>query len=782
MVSLHDDQGCSELLQDIGDWSGRQSDGTPTMHALSQSFVLPDLARWRAMVTEDPLALLLDFDGTLVDFAPTPEQARLDDEVAGALTSLVQTGAHVLVVSGRPLESLAAMVPIVPGIGWFAEHGAWRRFGDRWEGPGRTASDLDELASTLSALARAPGARFERKTLSVCFHWRMVPAGERAELIAAAELACDEWLDGHPGYELLPGHEMLEVRARDIHKGTAVRFARQKWPGARIIAVGDDVTDEDMFAELGDGDAAITVGRKTTRTVAAASLAGPRAVREFLRWVAHQRAGATQDTPPLGPVVETRLRVEKSSLLVMSNRMPAASTGRRREVGGLVAALEPALGDRAAVWLGWSGHEREGTSQVVIDPDARPARACFDLPSMLRERFYGGFCNRALWPLFHEFPSRVQYSDADWKAYVQANELFAQHASQLVGPDATIWVHDYHLLLVAKMLRARGHRGPIGMFLHVPFPPRDLFETLPWREELLAGLLAFDLVGLHTSRWQENLLATAAQQPGALVDGHRIHYRGRTTLIDAFPIEIDPEPFRVVTEDAPDVAGLRAAMGSERKLLLGVDRLDYSKGVPERLLAFERLLEDSPTWRRRVSFVQVSVPSRAELPEYAELRRRVENLVGRINGKFGEADWVPVRYLYRSFDHTVLAQLYRLAHVALVTPLRDGMNLVAKEFIAAQDPQDPGVLVLSHFAGAAEQLAAALLTNPYHPEGMAVDFARALEMTRDERITRHRQLLGALERGGDATTWATRFLDALARAPLSHARPAARSRSVMSTA
>ena len=230
------------------------------MHALSRSFVLPDLARWRAMVTEDPLALLLDFDGTLVDFAPTPEQARLDEELTSILTALVQTGAHVIIVSGRPLESLAAMVPVVPGISWFAEHGAWRRLGDRWEGPGRTAADLDELAATLAKLAQAPGARSERKTLSVCVHWRTVPPAERAALIAAAELACDEWLDGHPGYEMLPGHEMLEVRARDIHKGTAVRVARQTWPGARIIALGDDVTDEKAFARLRRCDVGVKVG------------------------------------------------------------------------------------------------------------------------------------------------------------------------------------------------------------------------------------------------------------------------------------------------------------------------------------------------------------------------------------------------------------------------------------------------------------------------------------------------------------------------------------------
>ena len=735
------------------------------MHALTLSFTLPDLARWRTLVTGDPFALCLDLDGTLIELAPTLDEARLTDETAELLEQLSACGVHVVIVSGRPLESLASLVPLMPSASWFAEHGAWRRFDARWEGPGDTDADLADLAATLMRLAQAPGARFERKSLSVCLHWRKVAVEERAALITAAELACEEWLDAHPAYELLPGHDMLEVRARNIHKGSAVRAVRERWPGVKIVAIGDDITDEDMFVELRGTDAAITVGRQCTRTHVAASLSGPPTVRAFLRWGVEQRRGSTVASPPLEPVVEARLPGRPHALLVMSNRMPAAPTGRRREVGGLVAALEPALGNTAAVWLGWSGHERDGQdarTELVIDPSANPARASFDLPARLREDYYGGFCNGALWPLFHQFPSRVLYTDAHWAAYVRVNELFAQHAQELVARDATIWVHDYHLLLAARMLRARGHVGPIGLFLHTPFPPRDLFDTLPWRGELLDGLLDFDLVGLHTPRWLDNLLQCAAQAPGAILDGTTVHRRGRATRIGAFPIEIDPAPFRRVTEEAPDVAGLRASLG-DRRLLLGVDRLDYSKGVPERLLAFERLLEQAPQWRSRVSFVQVSVPSRAELPEYAELRHRVENLVGRINGRFGEADWVPVRYLYRSFDHGVLAQLYRLADVALVTPLRDGMNLVAKEFVVAQDPHDPGVLVLSQFAGAADQLDAAILTNPYHPDGMAGDILRALELSDGERVERYRKLASAIERGGTAATWAASFLDALSR-------------------
>jgi trehalose 6-phosphate synthase len=291
-------------------------------------------------------------------------------------------------------------------------------------------------------------------------------------------------------------------------------------------------------------------------------------------------------------------------------------------------------------------------------------------------------------------------------------------------------------------MRAAGHRGPIGLFLHVPFPPGDVFETLPWADELLEAICAFDLVGFQTDRWAENFTACA-------------HERSPATIIA--PVGIDPADFKLDTGDSdPEIIALAKQLG-DRKLILGVDRLDYSKGIPERLAAFERLLEQHPEWRRAVTFVQVSVPSRREIADYAELRTRVEHLVGRINGRYGDADWVPVRYLYRSYNQRVLAQLYRLARVALVTPLRDGLNLVAKCFVAAQDERDPGVLVLSRFAGAAVELSEAILTNPYHTDGLAADLDTALRMPLVERRSRQ----AALAHVVSATTpheWARTFL------------------------
>ncbi|MBA3451777.1 MAG: trehalose-phosphatase [Deltaproteobacteria bacterium] len=721
---------------------------------------MPDLAEWRSLVTREPVAFLVDIDGTLVDYAATPQLAPLEATTTEVLTELAATGAHVVIVSGRPLESVASLVPLVPGATWVAEHGAWRRLGATWEGPQRTNPELDDLAETLSLLARAPGARFERKSLSVCFHWRMVTEPARTVLVEAAEVACEQWLDTNADNELLFGQDSIEVRPRHVHKGSIVRTIRDRIPGVRIIALGHDVTAGDMFRELVPGDAAITIGGSCARTSMAATLADPPAVRAFLSWATNQRAGRITVAPPLGPAVTTCLVPGQRALVVLSNRMPEPSVSRRREVGGLVAALEPALAERSAIWLGWSGHDREVPGAPVIDALARPTRAAFDLQPELRARYYSGFCNRALWPLFHQFPGRVRYTDDDWTAYVEANQIFARHAAALTTIDGTIWIHDYHLLLVARELRALGHRGPIGLFLHVPFPPRDMLETLPWRGEIISALLELDLIGVHAKRWQENLLSSVVASGAATLDGCRLVRPERSTEVGVYPIGIDPTPFREVIEDSPDVEGLRVALG-DRKLVLGVDRLDYSKGVPERLLAFECLLERCPDWRRRISFIQISVPSRAEIPEYAEIRARVESLVGRINGRFGEADWVPVRYLYRSFSHQVLAQLYRLADVALVTPLRDGMNLVAKEFVVSQDPTRPGVLVLSQFAGAAEQLSAALLTNPYHPNGLAADLDIALRMPAEERIARHRLLSAAIERGGDASAWATAFLDRL---------------------
>jgi trehalose 6-phosphate synthase len=444
-------------------------------------------------------------------------------------------------------------------------------------------------------------------------------------------------------------------------------------------------------------------------------------------------------------------------LLITSNRLPAApAAGRQREVGGLVSALVPVLADTSGIWLGWSGAEREPGLRLRVDDAEGFTRAQFDYPPTWRQRFYAGFCNQSLWPLLHGFSGRVRYHDDEWLCYGEANHAYAQMIREAGGRSTDVWVQDFHLMLVARELRKLGHLGRIGFYLHVPFPSLDVLETMPWAAEAIAGLLEYDRIGLQCQRWADNFAAAARTLLGSAVEG-RVKDRVRV-----IPVGIDPDRFAEAAVDSKPTSELGSfeAMLGGRKLMLGVDRLDYSKGIPERLEAFARLLDKFPEWRGQVSFVQVSVPTRSEVPEYAELRSRVEALVGRINGAFGEADWTPVRYLYRSYDQATLARLYRFAAVAVVTPLRDGMNLVAKEFVASQDPADPGVLVLSRFCGAAERMTLAQLTNPYHIDGMASDLDAALRMGLEERVVKHRALR-AIVWSDTAATWAKTFLDAL---------------------
>jgi len=713
----------------------------------SASAVLADL-RWRKLARSPSLALLVDLDGTLIEFAPTLEEAVLPADVAALLRRLADTGVRVVIVSGRPSYSIDALRATVPNACWVAEHGSWRWDGESCARPPFPSAELESLVARLQTiLATTAGVRVERKARSFCVHWRRVDAAARDELVTAVEATCDEWLEEHPTFERLTGVEMVEIRHRAVHKGSAVQWIRDVSPGSPIIAMGDDVTDEDMFAELSEEDAAVSVG--TARLTADAHADDVRSAIAFLQWIFEIRMGF--DVPlPLASASKPTPEQRRFRLLVISNRTPAQTHGRTREVGGLVSALEPALREEDGVWLGWSGHERDHDDRVVIDATERLVRARFDLSPVVREQFYAGFCNRVLWPLFHGVAARVRYQEGDWAAYVAANERFARHALDLAQRHATIWVHDYHLLLAGRSLRRLGHRGPVGLFLHVPFPVLDTLATSPFASQLVSGMLDLDLVGFQTSRDADNFRAAAS----AFCPDRRVPDVG------VFPATIDTEPFRHEEPEVREVAGLRAALG-DRRLILGVDRLDYSKGIPQRLEAYERFLDRYPEWRRQVVFLQVSVPSRAEIPDYAELREHVERLVGRINGRFGDTDWVPVRYLYRSYDHHVLAQLYRLADVALVTPLRDGMNLVAKEFVTARRPEDPGVLILSKFAGAAETLTSAVLTNPLHADGVAADLELALRMPLDERIRRHRELLASLEREGDARAWAHRFLETL---------------------
>ena len=359
--------------------------------------------------------------------------------------------------------------------------------------------------------------------------------------------------------------------------------------------------------------------------------------------------------------------------------------------------------------------------------------------------------------MLHSLVGRARFDRRDWPAYRQVNKRFASLAVRHLRDESDlIWVHDYHLMLAPRYLRRSLSRARIAFFLHVPFPPFDIFRVLPWGRELMRGMLACDLVGFHVESYVRNFLECARHLVGADVDSERLRVRldGHETRVGAFPIGIDFRAFESRMRAAPP----RAPGSDPARLILGADRLDYTKGIPERIRAVERLFEKHPEHRERVRFLQVAVPSRNQVAEYKALKREIEELVGRVNGRFGTATWTPIQYLYRLLDHDRLAGLYRDADVGLVTPLRDGMNLVAKEFVACQT-EEPGVLVLSRLAGAAETMREALLVNPYDVEKTADQIYRALMMSASERRARM-AALQKREQENDVNAWVRSFLRA----------------------
>ncbi len=474
-------------------------------------------------------------------------------------------------------------------------------------------------------------------------------------------------------------------------------------------------------------------------------------------------------------------------LVVVSNRLPfraerdAGGLGFMRSAGGLVAALEPALGRRGGVWVGWPGATREEAEAAggMVLPDSGPIRyRAVSLTASEVAQYYAGFANRTLWPLFHYFVGRTAIDGATWRAYERVNEKFAEAAAaECVGGSseggesggggtgsagrgggALVWVHDYQLLRVPYYLRRLAPRTRIAFFLHIPFPSAEVFRVLPWSRSLLLGMLACDLVGFHVTSYVEHFLTCAERLLGCEVDraAGLVRFEGREVSVQAHPIGIDVELIeRLARAGAPAPPADEAGRVAE---ILGADRLDYTKGIVERLLAIERLFERYPGYRHRVRFTQVLVPSRERVAEYAELKRQLDETVGRINGRFSEPGWTPVRYLVRSLPLAELVPLYREALVALVTPLRDGMNLVAKEYAMAQLECD-GVLVLSEMAGAADELQEALIVNPFDIEAVTEALHRALSMSQDERRARMSALRDRV-RAHDVHAWVTGFLAA----------------------
>lgn len=451
-------------------------------------------------------------------------------------------------------------------------------------------------------------------------------------------------------------------------------------------------------------------------------------------------------------------------LIVVSNRV-SQPTGRKAAAGGLAVGVQAALRERGGVWLGWSGETVTDAAdrQLKTVEQSRITYMLMDLTEAEHEDYYGGMSNRTLWPLLHYRVDLTSFEHRWYRAYREVNARFAEALAPAVTDEDRVWVQDFHLIPLSSELRQRGFKGSLGFFLHVPFPPRQLFVTMPWHRELAQDLCRYDVVGFQSPTDRDHFLDYAARELAAERTGeHELVLDGHRVTAMACPIGVDVREIERMAgslEARRQGEAVHGAIGT-RALILGVDRLDYSKGIPERLRGYERLLEDYPEHRRQVVFMQVSAPSREDLPEYRDMRRQIERLVGSIGGRYGEADWMPVRYLNRTFSRRAVTGFARLARVGLVTPLRDGLNLVAEEFVVAQDPADPGVLVLSRFAGAAEVLDGALIVNPYDVFAVGAALHQALAMPLDERVHRHRRLLESI-RGNDVHQWRRRCLAAL---------------------
>jgi trehalose 6-phosphate synthase len=448
-------------------------------------------------------------------------------------------------------------------------------------------------------------------------------------------------------------------------------------------------------------------------------------------------------------------------LVIVSNRVPVPRARSAPQAGGLAVALKQAMAERDVLWFGWSGHVGTATSETPAETVIGRARyATIDLSTPDHRLYYAGFSNGTLWPLLHWRMGLTEFRRDEYSGYRAVNEHFARVLAPMLRPDDVVWVHDFHLIPLATSLRAMGCRQRIGFFLHVPFPPPSLFVALPQGDALLRDLAAFSLIGVQTDQDRDHLRAALAH---ALVGAR----------VETFPIGIDADTFAAESlrgATGPEGRRLTASL-ADRALVLGVDRLDYSKGLPHRLRGFARLLARFPHHRRRVTLLQVAPVSRNEVAQYRALRRELDELAGRINGEHGEPDWNPIRWITRAVPRATLAGYHRLARVGLVTPLRDGMNLVAKEFVAAQNPDDPGVLVLSRFAGAAAELSGAIQVNPHDPDEIAEGLDAALSMDRVTRIARWRRD-AEIVRSGSAEAWASRFLRTLEAAPQPATEPA----------
>ncbi len=454
-----------------------------------------------------------------------------------------------------------------------------------------------------------------------------------------------------------------------------------------------------------------------------------------------------------------------SRLIVISNRVSApkgrAPAGAQ---GGLAVALQAALREYRGLWFGWSGEMTDHyTGQISMEREDGVTTATIDLEEQDVQEYYNGYANRTLWPLFHYRIDLAEYDRSFGSGYERVNQRFAETVAPLIEPEDLVWVHDYHLLPLGRSLRDKGLKNRIGFFLHIPWPPTRLLTSLPFHERLVRSLLHYDLVGFQNEEWLESFRHYVENELGGSVDADgQVTVGNRRLRVGAFPIGIDYKEFTAASGSPTAETAYRRLKESvgTKHTIIGVDRLDYSKGIEERFWGYRRFLEEHADCHGNILLLQIAPPSRGEVHTYEAIRERLDELSGRINGGFAAIDWVPIRYVNQGYPREELAGFYRASEVALITPLRDGMNLVAKEYVAAQNPEDPGVLILSRFAGAAGQLRDALLVNPYSKDEISDAIHQAINMPLEERKRRW-EALHKVVREQDVVWWRRSFVDAL---------------------
>ena len=457
-----------------------------------------------------------------------------------------------------------------------------------------------------------------------------------------------------------------------------------------------------------------------------------------------------------------------SRLIVVSNRISRPAGRGAAQTGGLAMALTAGLRAYNGLWFGWSGNTTpEFTGEITTTRSDGVTIATIDLEDIDVQEYYNGYANRTLWPVFHYRIDLAAYDRSFNQGYDRVNRRFAETIRPLIGTDDIVWIHDYHMIPMARELRRLGVKNRIGFFLHIPWPARQLVTTLPRHRQLVEALFDYDLIGFQTTEWLEAFEDYLAHEVGGSVLGDGVlEAFGKTVRAGAFPIGIDAEDFAVQVRSAAAARmyDRMAAQSVFRSMIVGVDRLDYSKGLDERFMGFELFLKDNPDFHGKVFLLQITPLSRDDVDTYQDIRTQLDTLSGRINAAFADTDWSPIRYVNRNYRRDELAGVYRAARVGLVTPLRDGMNLVAKEYVAAQNPEDPGVLILSRFAGAALQMKEALIVNPFSHEELSEALKRALTMDLNERKRRYEALFDGV-RKDDVTAWRESFVKALEATP-----------------